>query len=162
MNHRLQIQIDMVMLMLLTGLRRHLGTIECRQNCTDLQTMSSRPPIKLSAEEMKVEPVAYKPLIVFTLAYGAWLGAAALSLQRSMSPFVLTPVLAMCVFVLFTPMHDAAHRAVAKQHKWLNELVGRLCAYTFAAPFDTFRFVHLDHHKYTNDPVKDPDYWSGR
>jgi len=60
----------------------------------------------------------------------------------------------------FTPLHDATHRSVSR-HRWLNDLVGWVCAVTLLAPFSAFRYMHLTHHKYTNDPVRDPDYWSG-
>jgi fatty acid desaturase len=29
------------------------------------------------------------------------------------------------------------------------------------APFPAFRLVHLTHHRHTNDPIRDPDMWSG-
>lgn len=32
-----------------------------------------------------------------------------------------------------------------------------MCA--VAAPFPAFRFVHLEHHKHTNDPALDPDHY---
>lgn len=31
----------------------------------------------------------------------------------------------------------------------------------YIAPFPAFRYVHLQHHKHTNDPELDPDMWSG-
>ena len=31
----------------------------------------------------------------------------------------------------------------------------------FLAPFAAFQYLHLQHHRHTNDPSKDPDNWSG-
>jgi len=67
-------------------------------------------------------------------------------------------------YLSFTPMHDAAHGAIASSQSsyrvLLNMLVGRVCGYTLCAPFVAFRYLHLQHHKYTNVPGKDPDLYS--
>ena len=52
--------------------------------------------------------------------------------------------------------------SISRKYRWLNYVVGRLCAVCFGVPFKAFRYVHLQHHKYTNHPLKDPDYWAGR
>jgi len=60
----------------------------------------------------------------------------------------------------FTPMHDATHSSVAKPpYRWINETVGFMCSVPFVlVPHPLFRWLHLRHHKYTNDPDLDPDY----
>ncbi|MBL4636473.1 MAG: fatty acid desaturase, partial [Kofleriaceae bacterium] len=60
----------------------------------------------------------------------------------------------------FTPMHDASHKSAAKS-KPINEVLGRLMALPLAAPFPAFRYLHLEHHKHTNNTKSDPDMWSG-
>lgn len=97
-----------------------------------------------------------------------WLGVASLALWTCSAfagwqydaPMVITvPVSAVAVYLTFTPMHDAAHRSVSKQHRWLNELVGWACSLVYlVVPFPLFRLIHLTHHKHTNDPDLDPDY----
>ncbi len=67
---------------------------------------------------------------------------------------------ALLAYVSFTPMHDAAHRAVARP-KWINAVVGRLAGIPLTAPFVAFRIMHLAHHRDTNDQEHDPDLWSG-
>ena len=64
-------------------------------------------------------------------------------------------------YVAFTPMHDAAHRSIARA-RWINELAGRLAIIPLFGPFSAVRYVHLEHHKHTNEPDADPDHWSGR
>ena len=49
---------------------------------------------------------------------------------------------------------------MSAKHRWLNELVGYVSSIPFEAPYLAFRHLHLQHHKYTNHPEKDPDAWS--
>jgi beta-carotene hydroxylase len=119
-------------------------------------------PVKLSSEEIRVPDVAYPTVVLWIAALIVWTVSTKHAVENGVNRFALQPVLnAVCVFILFTPMHDAAHRSVSRQFRWLNELVGHVCSLFFAAPFSLFRHLHLQHHKYTNDPKLDPDYWSG-
>ncbi|WP_168454915.1 fatty acid desaturase [Sphingopyxis microcysteis] len=61
-------------------------------------------------------------------------------------------------YYLFSVVHDSSHNAVSKI-KWVNELLGRIGLVYFAplAPMDVARYIHMAHHKYANDPERDPD-----
>lgn len=68
-------------------------------------------------------------------------------------------------YVSFTPMHDASHASIATRSsglRWINDVVGHLCSLPLAAPYAAFRYLHLQHHKYTNIPGYDPDMWSSQ
>lgn len=60
---------------------------------------------------------------------------------------------------LFTPMHEASHQS-ASRHRWVNEVLGRICGYAMLGVFVGFRHIHLEHHRHTNEPDRDPDMWS--
>jgi beta-carotene hydroxylase len=79
--------------------------------------------------------------------FGWWLGGVA--------------TMTVATYLAFTPMHDASHFAAARLG-WVNAIIGRICALAFFAPFVAFRYVHLEHHKHTNDAQRDPDTWSAR
>jgi len=64
-------------------------------------------------------------------------------------------------FCAFTPLHEAAHRSIARA-RWVNAIVGRLAAIPLVGPFPAFRYVHLEHHRHTNEPGLDPDHWAGQ
>ena len=57
---------------------------------------------------------------------------------------------------LFTLCHECAHKSPFRS-VWLNELVGFVSGAVLLLPFLWFRYFHLAHHKYTNDPENDPE-----
>ena len=120
-----------------------------------------RRAVVVPASAVSVPPLAWPTLLLFAACVAAWslalCGGAALGW-----PLALTlPVQAAAAFAVFTPLHDATHGAAAHGHRALNNAVGRIAGLILAAPYMAFRFVHLEHHKHTNDPEKDPDMWSG-
>ncbi len=69
----------------------------------------------------------------------------------------------LCAYAQFTVMHDASHNAISTlpKWKWLNPFFGWM-AQLWMGPisnFYAFRYLHRQHHAYTNDPEKDPDHW---
>jgi beta-carotene hydroxylase len=83
---------------------------------------------------------------IVLVATGVWWGAVLATLAA---------------YVAFTPVHEAAHRVIARP-RWVNEITGRLAAVPLVGAFAAVRYIHLEHHKHTNDPDLDPDHWSGR
>ncbi|WP_203336791.1 fatty acid desaturase [Nocardioides limicola] len=67
---------------------------------------------------------------------------------------------ATAIFVLFTVLHDAAHYSIST-HRWVNVAFGRV-AMLFVSPlisFKSFAFIHIEHHRNTNDGDFDPDHF---
>ena len=65
---------------------------------------------------------------------------------------------ALAIFVMFTVLHDAAHRSISTIG-WVNATLGR-AAMVFVSPamaFPAWSFIHLEHHRWANDPAHDPD-----
>lgn len=64
-------------------------------------------------------------------------------------------------YLSYTPLHEAVHGNIHGGHerlKWLSDLCGYLMAPLIAIPYASHRHEHLTHHRYTNQPDKDPDY----
>ncbi|MEV0463858.1 fatty acid desaturase [Nocardia tengchongensis] len=64
------------------------------------------------------------------------------------------------IFVLFTVLHDASHYSISS-HRWVNVAFGRVAMF-FVSPlisFKSFAFIHIEHHRNTNDDDSDPDHW---
>lgn len=65
------------------------------------------------------------------------------------------------IYISFTPLHDAAHGSIfGKKFRFLNDIVGYLAASCFPLPYNAFKHLHLQHHRYTN-MKNDPDLWAG-
>ena len=69
---------------------------------------------------------------------------------------------AIASYLAFPIAHDATHSTVFKNRR-MNDWAGRT-AMLLLEPgpfFQVFRFIHMKHHRFTNDPIKDPDVYSG-
>lgn len=70
-------------------------------------------------------------------------------------------VYAILTYMSYTPLHEAAHGNINggdDRSKWLNDLCGYVVAPVITVPFSTHTVEHFTHHRYTNQPNKDPDY----
>lgn len=94
-------------------------------------------------------------------------GLFALSTLGNLLPFYYSVpwwyvvVSAVCVYGQFTVAHDAVHRSVAS-NKTINNSFGVLSQFWLGptSNWHGLKVSHLEHHKHTNDPDNDPDYWS--
>jgi fatty acid desaturase len=68
----------------------------------------------------------------------------------------------LLAYISFTPQHDAVHGSISSKYKWLNDGIGRMSGVPLFSPFYAFQRLHLSHHRHTNDPDNDPDFWSGK
>ncbi len=57
---------------------------------------------------------------------------------------------------LFCPLHECIHSTAFKS-RWLNDAVASVCGFLLLLPREYFRAFHLEHHRYTQDPVRDPE-----
>jgi len=60
------------------------------------------------------------------------------------------------VVFLFTPHHEAIHQS-AFRSPWLTKSVNWLLGLIVFYPPEYFRFWHLTHHRFTQDPQRDPE-----
>eukprot|EP00624_Nannochloropsis_granulata_P004478 evm.model.NODE_32224_length_4763_cov_18.394918.1 len=106
-------------------------------------------------DELTNDPIAWPTLILFAASLITYL--LPILLFHDNPTYWTVPVTAVATYTMFTAMHEAAHRAISTEYRWVNELIGHISSLIcFQAPFQAFRFIHLSHHKYTNDPKKDP------
>ena len=124
-------------------------------------TMAGGRRVKVAVSEVAVPPVAWPTLAVFAGSLVAWTCGLLAGAVGGWPLAVTLPLQVAAGFAIFTPLHEATHGAAANAHRNVNAWVGRISALVLAAPYPAFRYVHLEHHKHTNDPDRDPDVWSG-
>src|SRR5437870_2640635 len=88
-------------------------------------------------------------------ATGTWLAL------EGRLPGVTIALNATAIFVMFTVVHDASHYSISSR-RWVNGVFGRM-AMLFVSPliaFPAFGFIHIEHHRHTNDDDHDPDHFA--
>ncbi len=88
------------------------------------------------------------------IAVAGWLIATA-----ELSPWLLLPsmlVQGILLVFLFTLQHETTHYTPFKTRS-VNTIVGFCCGLILLLPPVWFRYFHLAHHRFTQDPQKDPE-----
>ncbi|HIC81462.1 MAG TPA: fatty acid desaturase, partial [Kiloniellaceae bacterium] len=57
---------------------------------------------------------------------------------------------------LFAPLHEAIHRTAFASRR-LNDAVATACGFLLLLPAGYFRAFHFEHHRFTQDPLRDPE-----
>lgn len=87
---------------------------------------------------------------------GLALGLGGLIAARVPGWQALLPVQGVVLVFLFTLLHETVHETPFRSI-WLNKAVGRMCSLVLALPYNWFRYFHLAHHRFTQDPLNDPE-----
>ncbi len=92
----------------------------------------------------------------FALHFGLVLaGAGLIRAEVPYWPVLLLPHGIALIF-LFTALHETIHRTAFGSDR-LNDLVAGVCGFLVLLPPNWFRQFHFAHHRYTNDPPRDPE-----
>jgi phenylacetate-CoA oxygenase/reductase PaaK subunit len=105
-----------------------------------------------------VPPISWPTVGIFLAALALFAGASA-ALVAGVLPWAITILLnAVAIFVMFTVVHDASHYSISSR-RWVNGVFGRAAMAFVALPlaFPAFAFIHIEHHRHTNDDDNDPD-----
>ena len=103
--------------------------------------------------------IAWPTLLLFVVTLLVWCTSMATALAGIQPLWMAVATNAVVSYVMFTVMHDASHHAVSRK-SWINATVGQIAAalVAFQMSFAFFRFVHIEHHRNTNEgPDRDPD-----
>ncbi len=92
----------------------------------------------------------------FALHFGLVLtGAGLIRAEVPYWPILLLPHGVALIF-LFTALHETIHSTAFKSNR-LNDLVAGICGFLVLLPPHWFRQFHFAHHRFTNDPGRDPE-----
>ena len=111
--------------------------------------------------ELYKDTLAIPTILLFILGGGLFITSIILRLTYNYSALTVIPISVLGTYCLFPVIHDGSHGSISK-NKFYNDTISYIAGFPFFfAPFPTWRFIHLRHHRYTNIPDKDPDYYSG-
>jgi fatty acid desaturase len=84
---------------------------------------------------------------------------AGLGMHYLQGSFWFVPLLliySVLLIFLFAPLHESIHFTPFKT-RWINNAVAAVIGFLLIIPFQYFRGFHYAHHRYTQDPERDPE-----
>jgi fatty acid desaturase len=127
---------------------------------------SSGPPppgdgaIRLKARDlMPLSVRSDRPATARALGHFGAIAVAAMLLWLSLGSWWMLPLTVLLGYplaFLFTLEHETAHQT-AFRSRWLNYLAGHLASFAILLPYEYYRAYHWEHHRYTQDPQRDPE-----
>jgi beta-carotene hydroxylase len=123
----------------------------------DLATLNKQA---IAAAKQHIGEVAWPTVLLVALILMAFAINLALFAADLTSAWFATPMLGALTYMAYTPLHEAVHGNIHGNNqrlRWLNDLCGYAVAPLIAVPYQSHRLEHVTHHRYTNQPDKDPD-----
>ena len=121
--------------------------------------------IALRDERVTAAPYwgAVEPRIILTFLFfsAAWIAVIVLGINGSIPLWLGLILNTVIASTFYMPMHEATHGNIWGQTakgKWVEDLIGMLCAIPLGFSYKAHRPSHMRHHAHTNDPQRDPDY----
>jgi len=148
--------------------RQAADCITSSEDDADLQQPQQRRSLRVNDLTSHTPDIAWPTVILAVVALCLWSFGLVQVIHHGFQWRWLC-LSTVSAYLCFTPYHDATHRAIGCRRKddtdpnnlflksLLNEVIGQACGIPLLAPFTAFRYIHLLHHKHTNDPEKDPD-----
>lgn len=110
-------------------------------------------------QKYKINVFEWNTFYIIILGYSFWLTAIYLRVWYQYSYVYTVPLSILGVYTLFTPLHEATHNNISS-NKLINQTLGNIIIIPyFFSSFETFTYIHLQHHAHTNKD-KDPDKFS--
>lgn len=128
-------------------------------------TRHPQPPAAASQHALpdpgeQVPTLSWPIVGIFTFALALFGASTWAALTDALPAIATIAASSAAIFVLFTVLHDASHYSISS-HRWVNVAFGRVAMF-FVSPlisFKSFAFIHIEHHRNTNDGEFDPDHF---
>ena len=113
-------------------------------------------------ELLRPSKTAWPTVILFFVCLAGLGGVSYLGVIGQLPLWICLIINSVFSFLLFSVAHDATHNAISRS-KWLNDTLGHIGLVFFGpfSPLPVARWIHIQHHRYTNDPELDPAYYPG-
>ena len=123
------------------------------RTAADIQKLVPKDELKQLRQRSDGPGLAFLAGHAVTLLITGWLVAKALG-SAWMLPAMF--VHGVVIVHLFAPFHESTH-GTAFRTRWLNRSVAWFTGLALQLPPTHFTLEHAAHHKYTQDPVRDPE-----
>lgn len=123
------------------------------RTATDIQRLVPSDDLK------RLRQRSDRPGLIFLLAHIATLLATGWLMAWTMAEIWFFPLLflhGVVIVHLFAPFHESTH-GTAFRSRWLNRSTAWATGLALQLPPTHFTLEHAAHHKYTQDPVRDPE-----
>lgn len=101
---------------------------------------------------------AWPTAILFVVCMSTIAGSSLMAIAGDIPLWAGTLINGLATYFLFSVVHDSSHGAISRT-TWLNNVFGHIGMLFFGplAPFSLARWIHMQHHRFTNDHTRDPD-----
>lgn len=106
---------------------------------------------------------AVRLLIEFMISLAAWVGLVWAGFSGVLPLWVAGGLLIPVATTFYMAMHEATHGNIWGAHqrgRWLQGLIGAVASVPLGFDFFAHRISHIQHHAHTNDPERDPDFYT--
>lgn len=125
------------------------------------ENLNALNAVAIRAAKQHMHSVAWPTVLLTLCIVGGFSTNLTLFVSGQTPLWAAILVYAVLTYMAYTPLHEAVHGNIHGDHqklKWLNDLCGYLVAPVMLVPFSSHKIEHMTHHRYTNQPDKDPDY----
>lgn len=101
-------------------------------------------------------------VIEFLLGSAAWITVLILGITGVIPLWLGLIINTVLATTFYMPMHDATHGNIWGAHRrsmWGEDLIGVLSSIPLGFDYFAHRTDHMRHHAYTNDSIRDPDFY---
>ena len=116
--------------------------------------------LAISANDMSGQPV-WSTVLLCLVCSGTVVGSLAFAANGVIPIWAAAIVNYLAIYSIYTVLHEAVHGNISGNPKGptsLDKWVGRVAGFFIIVPYSAHETIHLTHHKYTNDPDRDPDH----
>jgi beta-carotene hydroxylase len=107
------------------------------------------------------QTIRWKYVVATLIGFSVWLSLFPLTILDVVPLWAAFIVSYLITTAGYVTAHEAMHSTIGRKgtKAWFwNELTGQLSMIPLMFPFSIARVTHLQHHRFPNDPIRDPDY----